>query len=345
MSSEFTTLVCDNVYQLYLAWALSSLEMLPHRIDGVLSIGESRVEKRAAEVAAELGARHAHLVYGASVKRQAGARRSIGRLSARVRALLEPTRHLVIFNDLHPGTIGIYRRCRPVTVSLIEEGVGVHRTRRANGRARPGRMGEAPWIDELWVSQTETLTPYQRRKRIVTFDRGQAIAAMRGRWATTPKLADGTRPLLLMIGQPFVEDRVLTRAQFDAILDDVAGAIPGTIRARVSLAYKPHPRERAPRRAAARAFGEDVVMLDQEAPLETLDFGNRRLFVLTFTSGATRALADDWRVVSVVRCFPALAGELEDPRTYPGVTFLDALSGLRPQLEAFSRSARHGVPA
>jgi hypothetical protein len=277
------------------------------------------------------------------------------RLPGGLRDLLEATRHIILFNDLHPCAVQIRARCRAAAVSLIEEGTGLHRGRPQGrlsarrwltamlvpGSNLSGRQGESPWIETLWVTQTESLTPAHRRKRIVTFDRGAIITEIRRRWGTRPDLPHDNRPLLLLVGQPFVEDGVLTRRQLDAMLDAVSAAVPDEARCRVVIAYKPHPREQAPGRSASRVFGDEVLILDRDAPLETMDFEGRRVFLLSFTSGAVRGLTDNWRRVSAAACFPALMPEIGSASSFGGVMFPRDLSQLRSEITTFIASTPH----
>ena len=352
-------LVCDNVYQLQLGWAMHALHLGAYRIGAVISIGDVRLGHRARDIAAQAGWQHLHVSCPPSFHGQLARAVMLGIRPPRgLRTVLRSTRALIIFNDTHPCTARIRSLCPGARVSLIEEGTGLHRSRPV-GRLSPrrwlggrlvrglnvsGRQGEAPWVDELWVTQTHALTPAQQRKRVRTFDRQAAVAEMRRSCGVEAGLGDDDRPVLLLLGQPFVEDGVLTRRAFDSMLDALSAALGSSVD-RMRRVYKPHPREREPRRSAGRALGSGVVMLDQHVPLETLDFGSRRLFVLSFTSGAVRQLGDTWRCVSVARCFPTLAGEIGDVRTYAGVTFLEHLLELPGEVAAFiDTGARRAVP-
>lgn len=353
-------LVCDNTYQLCLGWAMRDTHLRAYRISAVISIGDDRLRHRARDVAAKGEWRHLHVSCPRSFHGQVARAVMLGiRPPRSLRAMLRAIRALIIFNDTHPCTARIRSLCSGATVSLIEEGTGLHLTRPVGGLSPrrwlgsrlvrglnvSGRQGEAPWVNELWVTQTHALTPVQQGKRVRIFNRKAVIAEMRRSCGVDAGLPDNGRPVLLLLGQPFVEDGVLTRRAFDSMLDALSAALGSAAQGMLRV-YKPHPRERQPQRSAGRALGTDVVMLDQHAPLETLDFGQHRLLVLSFTSGAVRQLADTWRCLSVARCFPALAREIGDVQTYVGVTFLQHLPELTGELAAFVDAApRSAVPA
>jgi len=348
-----TVLVCDNVYQLYLGWAMRVMYLRAYRISTMISIGGAPLQQRARDLAAKGGWRHVHVPCPSTFQGQLARAVMLGIRPPRgLREALRATRALIIFNDTHPCTARIRSQCAGATVSMIEEGTGVHRSRPAGGlAARPwlggrlvrglnasGRHGEAPWVNELWVTQTHALTPAQRGKRVRTFDRKAVIAEMRRSCGVDAGLPADGRPVLLLLGQPFVEDRVLRRRAFESMLNALSVALGSTPEGMLRV-YKPHPRERQPRQSAIRALGTDVLILDQHAPLEALDFGRHRLLVVSFTSGAVRQLADTWKCISVAGCFPALAREIGDVRTYAGVTFLADLTRLPGELDAFVDAA------
>lgn len=346
------SLVCDNVYQLYVGLAMHALHLRAYRIGAVISIGDARLRDCASDAASKAGWHHIHVSCPPSFYGQLACAVSLGlRLPSGLRDVLRATRALIVFNDTHPCTAQLRRQCPDASVSLVEEGTGLHRSRPVSrmsprrwlggrvvhGLSLSGRQGEASWVDELWVTQTHALTPAQRGKRISTFDRREIVAEMRRSHGVDAGLPDTDEPVLLLLGQPFVEDGVLTRRAFDSMLDPLSSAIrnasPGILRV-----YKPHPRERQPRVSADRALGAAAVMLDGHAPLEVLAFGRHRLLVLFFTSGAVRDLADTWRCISVASCFPELAGEIGDERTYAGVTFPRSLRELSVELTAFGNA-------
>lgn len=345
-----TTLVCDNLYQLYVGQALCTLRSGPATSGCVVSIGDDYLEARAEEAAGDLGWRSHHIACPpAPLGQFARAAALKVRTRGDLHGLLGATRQLLIFNDTHPCTVQIRACCRGATVTLIEEGTGLHRSRPVGmlsarrwlgrllvpGLNVSGRQGEAPWVDALWVSHEDTLTPVQRRKHIMRFDRAAIVGDIRRRWGTVAQLPGDGRPVLLFLGQPFVEDRVLTRRQLEAMLGAVSAALPGDLGAWMLRAYKPHPREQAPAPAAARLLGRDVLVLDQHVPLESMDFGGRRMLVLFFTSGAVRGLTDGWRCVSLAGCFPALASEIGGEESFSGVTFLRDLGGLPAEVATF----------
>ena len=314
----------------------------------MISVGGGLLEERAAEVAARSGWRHVHVTCPSSfVGQLARSLALLVRPPDNLRLAIAGTQALVVFNDTHPCTVQIRGRCRQAPVSLVEEGTGLHRTRPfEHGRrwlARvfapalnaSGRQGEARWVDELWVSHVGSLTPAQRLKRIETFDRTAVVAEIRRGWSTVPAMPEDARPVLLLLGQPFVEDQVMTRSQAGAMFDAVAAALPKGIDGRMVLAYKPHPREQRPGPTSASVLGPSAIVLDQHVPLEAMDFGERRLFVLSFTSGAMRGLAGAWHCVSVAGCFPALAREIGETSMFPGLNFLGDLGQLPRELEAF----------
>lgn len=348
-----TTLICDNVYQLYLAWALETLGAWPFKVGTMISVGDHYLAARSADVAVEIGWRHLHRWCPSSFGGQVVCGTALAlRPPARFRELLSDTRSLIVFNDTHPCTVQIRGLCRQAPVTMIEEGTGLHRSRligRWSGRRwlshllvqelnLSGRQGEAPWVDELWVSHTDSLTPAQQRKRVVTFDRGAAVSAMRRRWGALPDLPEGDGPILLVVGQPFVEDGVLTRGQAEAMHREIAAALPPDLRGRMVCAYKPHPRERGPQHNATRILGGGALVLDRHVPLEILDFGARPVFALSLTSGAVRGLPGAWTCVSAARCFPPLAWEIGSANMFPGVRFLDDLGELPRTIDAFLTS-------
>ena len=345
-----TTIICDNVYQLYLAWALDTLGAWPFKIGTIISVGDRQLAGSVADVAAAIGWRHLHRHCPSSFGGQVVCGTALAlRPPALFRKVLKDTQSLIVFNDTHPCAVKIRGLCRQAVVVMIEEGTGLHRSRpigRWSSRwwlSRllvqelnvSGRQGEAPWVDELWVSQTDHLTPLQQRKRIAVFDRAAAVGAMRQRWGASPDLPGGDGPILLVLGQPFVEDGVLTRSQAEAMHQEIAAAITPDLRSRMVSVYKPHPREREPQQNATRLLGSSALILDRHVPFEVLSFGRRQVFALSLTSGAVRGLPGVWACVSAARCFPALALEIGSADVFPGVRFLDDLDDLPRAIDAF----------
>ena len=344
------TIICDNVYQLLIAWGLHATGALPERVGTVVSIGSRLLMQRSANVAAAMGATAIHVACGddplAQLACAARLRLSTsGALSEAIRA----AGRLTVFNDVHPVTVGLCRYRQGAVVSLVEEGVGVHRHRHIGwlspmrwlgtalvpGLNVSGRMGEAAWVDELWVSDASTLSANQQRKRIRVISSAAMIDEIRRRWPSASGLPDDPRPLLLFLGQPFVEDGVIGRREFDDMLQAIANAIPQSSRRRMLCAYKPHPRERDGQAAAARLFGDEAVLLDGNVPIEAIDLRERDIFLAAFTSGGLRNLTDARRRISVASCFPRLLSEIGDRGIFPNVTFLTSLDQLPIELDHF----------
>jgi hypothetical protein len=348
------TAVCDTSYQLLTVWGLRESGFLQEAPEIVLSIGDERLRGRADAIASALGTTHHHVAFpDRPLARLRASRRLVRELPPDVRDRLAHAERLLVFNDAHPATVAIRRACRRADTVLIEEGIGVHRTRPmrafdrwlgrlvAPGLNTSGRQGEAAWVDELWVSQTDTLTPAQRRARVKSFDRAALLETMRRRWRVSAALA-GEGPVLLFVGQPFVEDGVLTADQRRRVHAEVRAALAPDLVARVSAAYKPHPRETGPEQSARELFAEDVVLLDRDLPLEVMDLGDRPVMVVAMTSGSLRGVPAFWRCVSIAHCFPWLTGEAGSATIFPGVRFIDRIESLGEELRRFLQQADAG---
>ena len=347
-----TALICDNAYQLHLGEALNRLGLLPDRVGALVSLGDTRLSWRARGIAEAASWRHVHVGCAASFWAQVGCAVALRLAPPKpLREAINGVRAIVIFNDTHPCTVQLRKLFPSASVTLVEEGTGLHRTRHIDrwlprrwlgrllvpGLTITGRQGESPWVDQLWVSQDHALTPAQRQKPIVMFDRRAAITEMRRAHGIRADLPADGRPVLLVLGQPFVEDGVLTRARLRSMLDAVATAI-GHDDGAMMRAYKPHPRERQGAHNAAHVLGPGATILDQYTPLELLDFNEAPVLLLTFASSAARQGAANWRCVSLAPCFPLLAGEIGDERTFPGVTFLRELGELAAELTPLATS-------
>ena len=353
-------LVCDNTYQLLVGLALHRLGRFAWPVKTLVTLGSVGFDERARQFATNDGIDRFHISVPVSEWAQVDhLRRLLRTFPAQLAERLSGARSLAVFNDLHPYAALIRHFAPAARVTHVEEGVGTHRSRPLDVQTTnclpyrildrtelpelhlSERMGEAPWIDALLVSQTDTLTSVQARKKVETFDLADVMTEIRRNWGQRAVLPEtDQRPVVLLVGQPFVEDGVLREGDIDAVLQDIAGELPEALADRAITAYKPHPRETAPEPRARRIFGSGARMLSPDIPLELVDFEERKVLVLGFNSGGLRSLGVSYRCISLSNCFDRLRQDIGSPTIYPGTVFLDDLNRLAGEIGAFLDPSR-----
>jgi hypothetical protein len=342
--------LCDNAYQVLLAGAMARAGSFDGPVSLLATLGTSALHKLGHEIAADIGARHVAVRLPAS---------PIGQLAALARLRLAPptaligalrrTQKMFIFNDEHPAVALMARHCPNAHIVLIEEGVGALRTRhcypaRVEGWARRmrlvphlrvgGRHGEAPWVDELWLSTSEGLSHAQRTKRFRLIDIATILSLARHQWGRAAGLPPGRKPLLIYLGQPLVEDGALATRRLAAIQESLGQTLARVPVARLDRVYKAHPRERRAREAAQRLFGDPACLVQGSLPLELIDFEDRCVIGIGLSSGGLRSLALlGHAALCLAPCFPDTVEQIGRREAFAEVRFIESIDDLGPVID------------
>lgn len=229
--------------------------------------------------------------YRNSLKNLSAFRKHMKELSQKLKIFC--FRNIYIYNDVDPVAQWILKNtAHSGDVILTEEGIGLYRDTKKRheflfrlfGKIVFGktfenvnRIGQSSCVTKIVCSRPENLSVLQKEKRLELLKplHYQELAERLG----VSQIAGGN----WFIGQPLVEDGVMTKEKYFEVVEDLIGLSQKMGR---QLIIKPHPRERL-----EKYTGFEALLSSAEIPVEMLVDTAAETWIFTLYSSAVLTLS------------------------------------------------------